>query len=281
MMSLYAFYLMYFKPDEPKRLAERKYQKYKLIEKENVSHNTRRFRFALQSPTTELGLPCGKNISFRFFKTDASTNETDEIRRPYTPITSNREKGYFDMMIKVYADGEMTSYLDTLRVHRDCIEARGPMGNVHYAAPGRFEVKQKREVNAYAVTKIGMVCGGTGITPMLQIINEVAVNARDKTEISLIFGNVSMDDILMKSQLEAIRKKHENIHIRFIIDKAPTDGRVWEEDVGYVTLDLLRQRIFAPAEDVIVLLCGPPIMIKICKANLIKLGHEEKRVVTF
>ena len=54
---------------------------------------------------------------------------------------------------------------------------------------------------------------------MLQIIDEIAVNQKDETQVSMIFCNVSIDDILMKPELEAIRKKHDNIHIRFIIDK--------------------------------------------------------------
>lgn len=220
-LGVYAIYANYLKPadDKKKGLQERKYQKYKLIKKINVSHNTRKFRFALQTPSTELGLPCGKNISFRMFEKNSETQEMDEIRRPYTPITSNREKGYFDMMIKIYPDGKMTSYLDKLVPNKDYIEARGPMGNIHYKRPGLFAIKQKKETNQYKVKKIGMICGGTGITPMLQIIEEICVNSKDKTQVSMIFGNVSIDDILLKPELEQIRQKYDNIHIRFIIDK--------------------------------------------------------------
>eukprot|EP00484_Ammonia_sp_Unknown_P019279 CAMPEP_0197038174 /NCGR_PEP_ID=MMETSP1384-20130603/15160_1 /TAXON_ID=29189 /ORGANISM="Ammonia sp." /LENGTH=297 /DNA_ID=CAMNT_0042468571 /DNA_START=1527 /DNA_END=2420 /DNA_ORIENTATION=- len=277
-LTMYAIYTNYIKSDESsqKGLTPTKYQKYKLIKKVNVSHNTRKFRFALQSASTELGLPCGKNISFRFF--DANQ---EEVRRPYTPITSNREKGYFDVMIKVYADGKMTQHLDTLVPNKDFIEARGPMGNIRYAKPGLFQIKQKKEMNQYKVSKIGMICGGTGITPMLQIIREIEANHNDETQVSMIFGNVSIDDILLREELEQVRQKHDNIHIRFIIDKAPTDGREWNEDVGYVTQEQLKQRIFPPADDVIVLLCGPPIMTKICKGNLMKLGYDENRVVAF
>lgn len=217
-LGLYAVYANYFaNSDKNKKvgLEKTKYQKYKLIKKINVSHNTRKFRFSLQTPSTKLGLPVGKNISFRYFE-----ENMDEIRRPYTPITSNREKGYFDMMIKIYENGKMTQYLDKLIVNKDFIEARGPMGNIHYIKPGVFNIKQKKELNTYNVKKIGMICGGTGITPMLQIINEIIYKPNnDKTQISMIFGNVSIDDILLKPQLEEIRENNENVHIRFIIDK--------------------------------------------------------------
>lgn len=34
------------------------------------------------------------------------------------------------------------------------------------------------------------IAGGTGITPMLQVVSEVLRNPEDKTEVSLVFGNV-------------------------------------------------------------------------------------------
>ena len=43
-------------------LNPRKKQAFKLIQKEDLSHNVRRFRFALQSPQHKFGLPCGKHV---------------------------------------------------------------------------------------------------------------------------------------------------------------------------------------------------------------------------
>mmetsp|Transcript_14712 Transcript_14712/g.22129 ORF Transcript_14712/g.22129 Transcript_14712/m.22129 type:complete len:113 (-) Transcript_14712:1222-1560(-) len=112
-------------------------------------------------------------------------------------------------------------------------------------------------------------------------MQEIVANPGDKTQVSMIFGNVSIDDILLKQELEDMRAKYDNMHIRFIIDKAPTDGREWNESVGYVTEPLIKERLFPAAEDVVVLLCGPPILVKISKANLQKLGHDENRILAF
>lgn len=35
---------------------------FKLVEKHELSHNVRRFRFALQSPQHRFGLPVGKHV---------------------------------------------------------------------------------------------------------------------------------------------------------------------------------------------------------------------------
>ena len=65
---------------------------------------------------------------------------------------------------------------------------RGPKGNFAYSAN--------------MARRIGMIAGGTGITPMLQIIKAIARGRRngDKVVVDLIFANVSFDDILLKDE---------------------------------------------------------------------------------
>ena len=63
----------------------------------------------------------------------------------------------------------------------DTLEFKGPILKLPYKA------------NEYE--HIGMVAGGTGITPMLQVVDEVLANPADKTKISLVFGNQSEADM--------------------------------------------------------------------------------------
>jgi len=62
---------------------------------QEITHDTRRFRFALPTPEHILGLPTGKHL-YIFAEIG-----NDIIMRPYTPVTSDDEKGYFDLVIKV------------------------------------------------------------------------------------------------------------------------------------------------------------------------------------
>ncbi len=50
-------------------------------------------------------------------------------------------------------------------------------------------------------TTAGMLAGGTGVTPMYQVANAILKNSADKTEITLLFANVSADDILIEEEL--------------------------------------------------------------------------------
>lgn len=42
------------------------FKEFKLVEKRQLSHNVAKFKFALPTPTSALGLPIGQHISCRF-----------------------------------------------------------------------------------------------------------------------------------------------------------------------------------------------------------------------
>ena len=57
------------------------------------------------------------------------------------------------------------------------------------------------------------IAGGSGLTPMLQVAQEVTRNPEDKTEVTLVFANVSEDDILLRKELDDMAKKHKNFKV--------------------------------------------------------------------
>jgi cytochrome-b5 reductase len=147
-----------------------------LVEKEVLSHDTRRFRFGLPSERHVLGLPVGQHISLRY------TDESGKlVMRSYTPVSSDDAKGYVDLVIKVYFKnvhpkfpdgGKMSQHLESLAVG-DTIEVSGPKGKLTYVGKGEIHIKHRvsdAEPEVRRAKKIGMIAGGTGITPMLQII---------------------------------------------------------------------------------------------------------------
>jgi hypothetical protein len=78
-------------------LDSEKWQAFELVDIEKISHDVRRYRFALPSKDHVLGLPIGQHISLKF-----TDDEGKEVQRSYTPVSSNDEKGYVDFVIKVY-----------------------------------------------------------------------------------------------------------------------------------------------------------------------------------
>jgi cytochrome-b5 reductase len=91
--SLVIYYLANFilsrKPKKLIALNPERYQKFVLKEKLALSHDTRRFRFALQSDKHVLGLPIGQHISLKFDDADGKM-----VTRSYTPTTSDDEVSF-------------------------------------------------------------------------------------------------------------------------------------------------------------------------------------------
>lgn len=69
------------------------------MEKKQISENTAQYRFRLPNANGVLGLPIGQHISVQ-----AECNGK-MVQRSYTPVSSDDDRGFFDLMIKV-RDGD-------------------------------------------------------------------------------------------------------------------------------------------------------------------------------
>lgn len=202
-----------------------------LIEKEDISHDTRRFRFGLPSDKHILGLPIGQHIHL-------SAKIGDElIIRSYTPVSSDDEHGYVDLIVKVYFKnvhpkfpdgGKMTQYLDGLRIG-ETIDFRGPSGRLQYVGPGHFLIKKLRKdpAKALRVTYVSMIAGGTGITPMLQLVRHITTDPQDHTQLALLFANQTEKDILVRKELEECAHAHpDQFKLWYTLDTPPEGNKL-------------------------------------------------------
>eukprot|EP01083_Nonionella_stella_P030698 84124_1 len=256
-------------------LCPREYRPFTLKKRREINHNTVFFRFALQNSTTQLGLPVGQHFRFRCTKENG-----DIVERDYTPISSDRDLGHFDLMIKIYDKGAMTQHLHRLRPG-DTLDVRGPRGAVIYSAPGVFTFPFLRPPRRERTVKhVGMLAGGTGITPMLQIIRQIEYDATDRTRVTLLFGNLSEKDILLRGVLDEINQKSDNVDVRYIVDKA-SESSEWNGDVGYMTPEIIAKYMPDPAGDMLVMTCGPDGMVEAMKKNLASLGYSKEMLHFF
>uniref|UniRef100_A0A8C8ELX5 NADH-cytochrome b5 reductase n=1 Tax=Oncorhynchus tshawytscha TaxID=74940 RepID=A0A8C8ELX5_ONCTS len=256
----------------------------RLIDKEIISHDTRKFRFALREKDHVLGLPIGQHI-YLSAKPDGVL-----VVRPYTPVSSDDDVGFVDLVVKIYyknvnpkfpEGGKMSQYLESLRIG-DTIDFRGPSGLLVYQGNGAFAIKAEKKAEPVIKTakQVGMIAGGTGITPMLQLITAIMKDPQDQTVCHLLFANQTEKDILLRPELEEIAANHPTrFKLWFTLDRAPEE---WEYSQGFISEDMVRDHLPPPGDDTLILLCGPPPMIQFaCNPNLDKVGHASSRRFTF
>jgi cytochrome-b5 reductase len=255
-LAIAAASYFFFSNKERRVLKKDAFQQFPLIQKTMLSHNSGIYRFGLPRPSDVLGLPIGQHIQI------SATINGKEIVRSYTPTSNDAVKGYFDLLIKHYPQGNISKHIAELEIGQS-IKVKGPKGFFEYTPN--------------MVKCFGMVAGGTGITPMFQIIEAIVNNAEDKTEVQLVYGNQTEADILLKPELDKICKEHSNIKVHYMLDKpSPT----WTGGEGYITQDILNRFMPASTPDSMVLLCGPPGMVSACKKAVVNLGFTKAKPVS-
>jgi nitrate reductase (NAD(P)H) len=179
-------------PDSP-FLVKNRWKPAVLESIENVSHDSRIYRFALGHPDQPLGLPIGAHAYTRLKrkvlrpKAGGAEGETELVegdqwvQRAYTPVSLPDARGFIDLLIKYapppsrwlaswcprshriyhpvdsFEGGKMTMGFNEL-VIGDKVEFKGPIGHFVWQAPGLALWKNVER----RVRKVGMICGGSG-----------------------------------------------------------------------------------------------------------------------
>lgn len=246
-----------------------KWRKMTLTEKTSISWNTKIFKFQLEQETQTLGLPIGQHLLVKVQDPDLST----KIIRSYTPISGPETQGQVELLVKIYfatdtaPGGKMTSALDELALGSQ-VECMGPTGQFEYLGNGRVMVKGRERT----VRSFKMICGGTGITPMLQVLRAIMSDPHGPTTCCVVTSNTREEDILCLSELDGLvqadRRKCTVVHTL-------TKGSIsWTGCRGRISAGLL-QDFAGPADDSMALVCGPPAMERSARRILVDQGWLE------
>jgi len=216
---------------------------FKLKKVEPYNHNTA--KFVLELPDNQASLmPITSCVYLRAANPDDLVDDKGKpVIRPYTPISTSDAKGEFVFLIKKYDTGVASKYIHTLK-EGDSLAVKGPIPKLAWKT-NEFE-------------QVGMVAGGSGITPMYQLLVHALRDKENKTKFKLIYANVSEGDILLKQEFEDLKKKYpDTFDVIYTLDK-PSKG--WTGPSGYVNAELIKKHFASPdlKEKVKVFVCGPP-----------------------
>ncbi|KAG0145032.1 hypothetical protein CROQUDRAFT_79271 [Cronartium quercuum f. sp. fusiforme G11] len=228
-------------------LSPEEWRNFKLQKVIPYNHNTSTFVFELPKSSPS-GLTVASALVTKSVARDGEMSCTDDkgkpVIRPYTPVTPPEQQDTLHLLVKKYPNGLMTNHIHSLKPG-DQLAMKGPIPKWPYKA-NEFKT-------------IGMVAGGSGITPHWQIIQEIASNPDDHTKVIMFFSNQKEEDILLREELERLQKKKpDQFSFNFVLDSPP---KKWSPDLkGYLTASLLKSKLPSPklGADVKIFVCGPP-----------------------
>lgn len=225
-----------------------------LTAKRNVSADTKIFTFTLDHAAQTVGLPIGQHLMMRL--RDPVTREA--IIRAYTPISEASDRGVLHVLVKIYRDapdrrgGRMTQALDGIPVGH-FVDFKGPVGKFEYLGRGRCSISGKER----RVRRFIMICAGSGITPIFQVLRAVLKDRDDPTFCLVLDGNRVEDDILCRPELDAMVGGNEDRCRMLYALTRP--GPNWTGLKGRMDHTLFEREIGRPCDhgEDLVLICGP------------------------
>lgn len=165
--------------------------------------------------------------------------------------------------------GKMTVGFAELEIG-DSIELKGPIGHFQWIGSGRASIHGKE----HHIREVGMVCGGSGITPILQVLRGIFEDPLDtETKVWVLDVNRYLDDILCKEELDGLLAKHSpRLQLRYSLTGASVPDN-WSHSTGRITPEMLDTHLPLPSEDGIVCICGPPQMEQSVKREFYPYSH--------
>ncbi|KAK0388670.1 hypothetical protein NLU13_4913 [Sarocladium strictum] len=267
-------------PADPTRavfLQSKSWVKATLETRDVVSHDSKIFTFKLDHEHQQIGLPTGQHLLVRL--RDPATREA--IIRAYTPVSEVDDKGKLRILIKIYKDsgeqkgGKMTQALDAIPLGH-FVEFKGPVGKFEYLSRGLCRISGRDR----HVRRFHMICGGSGITPIFQVLRAVAQDAEDATECNLLDGNRGEEDILLRSELDQLSSAASGRCT--LLHTLTQPGESWTGGRGRIDQALLEKEVgVRKGEQEMVLVCGPEAMETSVKEILEKMGWGEEDMVFF
>ncbi|KAK7422698.1 hypothetical protein QQX98_001486 [Neonectria punicea] len=110
-----------------------------------------------------------------------------------------------------------------------------------------------------AIFKKKNIFGGSGITPIYQLIRGILNNLEDKIAITLIYGANRDEELLLKEDFEQFEKTFPGRFKVAYTGSHPVEGSAFHR--GYVDRELLEE-VALPLKntETKVIVCGPPAM---------------------
>jgi len=172
--------------------------------------------------------------------------------------------GEVSVTVKRIAGGLVSSHVVERAAEGDVLVARGPMG---------------RFVPPSGATKLFLIAGGSGITPIMSQIRHLLAS-QPGARLTLLYGNRSEADVIFKQQLAALGAAHPNLTVQHVLShgvgELPSASGMLDEATVAAQLRALAPR---PTDFDAYLMCGPEPMMAAARTALLAHGVAEGAIL--
>ncbi|WP_422931807.1 ferric reductase-like transmembrane domain-containing protein [Singulisphaera sp. PoT] len=216
--------------------------------------------------TLRLTSPDGPRLPFDFLPGQylnlALTIDGRKVRRSYTIASPPTRVGYCELTVKREDLGLSSRHLhDAVRVG-DLLDVIAPAG--------RFTFTGAESAG------LVLIAGGVGITPLMSKIRYLT-DLCWPGEIHLVFSARTERDIIFREELDALRRRHPNLHVAVTLTRE--EGPAWAGERGRINPDMLA-RLVPEIASRRVHLCGPAEMTDPARRMLLELGVPDDSIRT-
>ena len=246
-----------------------------VISTEDDERHVRRIVLEFDAASPLAGTQPGQHVMLRRPSPASSTDDMMAVMRTYTPVTISPTS--VECIVRIFPDGAMTSYLDTLHAGAP-VDVCGPQGDPVYVPNG--------------LGRVVFIAAGTGLNPFLAFLE--ARTTLPAASITLICANRS--EPLMRTRLADLAAKFKGLRIVHILSRPPPS---WTGLKGRLTGDVLVDLVPRPPKAVTVSsapsrwrsvlatavtadysihICGPRPFEQSMRAALHELGHAKTNI---
>ena len=178
--------------------------------------------------------------------------------RSYSFANPPLETQQYTFYIKILEQGAMSDYLSREAKLGDRMNVTGPFG--------RFYLRPVQR-------PVLMVAGGTGLAPMLSMLDTMVIQGDINHSVRLLYGANQPDELFGLDKIAGY--KDQGLDVSMELSIVDPDGN-WNGTTGHVT-SLLRSELLNGG-NCDVYLCGPPPMIEAAETWLSENGVDRSRV---
>lgn len=212
----------------------------------------------------QLRLPKGSGFSFEAGQYVRLHVPGAEVSRCISMASPSQDLPILKFLVRHIPGGVLSDYLRERCRPGDVVEVEGPFGSFVASVEARPHV---------------LVAGGTGLAPVLSILDSLRLTGAARHPVHLFFGVSREEDLFYLDELELREFWMPTLKVRVSVDQAEASPGKFSRALHAGSVVSMLEGI-APLAGAAAYLCGPPGMIAAASARLAQSGFAPDQIIT-